>query len=94
MAKDFFGQFARPNWPNGQWPTLAKRPNANPGFAVTYRTIRNKMFEILKEPKLLVLYGDLLQVAEICDQQNNYVFKINHDYSDFFKIVTCCNYYH
>src|ERR1051326_3051538 len=23
-AKDFFGQFGRPNWPNGQWPTLAK----------------------------------------------------------------------
>src|ERR1044071_4468066 len=30
------------------------------GFAVTYRIIRNKMFEILKEPKLLVLYGDLI----------------------------------
>ena len=23
-AKDFFGRFGRPNWPNGQWPTLAK----------------------------------------------------------------------
>jgi len=31
------------------------------GFAVTYGTIRNRMFEILKEPELLVLYGDLME---------------------------------
>jgi hypothetical protein len=31
------------------------------GLAVTYGTIRNRMFEILKEPELLVLYGDLME---------------------------------
>src|ERR1043166_9100053 len=34
VAKDFLAILASQIWPNGQWPTLAKRPNANPALGI------------------------------------------------------------
>ena len=34
VAKDFLASLAGQNWPNGQWPTLANRPNANPALVL------------------------------------------------------------